>query len=188
MQADFAMGVSFFKREDETLPEYFMSFSPMAPFFGVPWRFAPAFGVKQPDAAPAPAAKPQAKSQPKRKAPAPKVIEAVAEPAPAPAPAAAPAPAPAPEPAPTLALEPVEGGKPAMLYDAAPAKTDDLKLIKGVGPKLEKELNGLGIFTFAQVAVMTPENLSWVDDNLSAFKGRSLRDDWVGQAAALLEG
>lgn len=184
MRADFAMGVSIFKREDETLPEYFMSFSPMAPFFGVRWRFAPVWGLET--TAPAEAPVKVAPAKPKRaKTPAPKVIEAVAEPAPAPA---APKPAEAaPAETPSAAAEdPAEPGKPALLYDAAPSGVDDLKLIKGVGPKLEKELNGLGLFTFAQIATLTPENLAWIDENLSSFKGRSLRDDWVGQAAAML--
>ena len=65
-----------------------------------------------------------------------------------------------------------------------PDSPDDLKLISGVGPKLEKVLNGLGVWTFAQIAAWEPAEVAWVDDYLS-FKGRIGRDGWVGQAAAL---
>ena len=65
-----------------------------------------------------------------------------------------------------------------------PAAPDDLKAISGIGPKLEKVLNGLGVWTFAQVAGWTREEIAWVDDYL-AFKGRIGRDDWIGQATKL---
>ncbi|TPK66889.1 NADH-ubiquinone dehydrogenase [Mesorhizobium sp. B2-4-15] len=65
-----------------------------------------------------------------------------------------------------------------------PAKPSDLKAISGIGPKLEKVLNGLGIWTFAQIAAWSPQEIAWVDDYLS-FKGRIGRDDWTAQAAAL---
>jgi NADH-quinone oxidoreductase subunit E len=72
--------------------------------------------------------------------------------------------------------------KPGNLYRKAPETPDDLKKIHGVGPALEKQLNGLGIYHFSQIAEFSQENLAWVDDNLTAFKGRCFRDDWVGQA------
>jgi NADH-quinone oxidoreductase subunit E len=65
-----------------------------------------------------------------------------------------------------------------------PEKPDDLKLISGVGPKLEQVLNGLGVWTFAQIAGWTAEEVAWVDDYL-AFAGRIGRDDWLKQAAEL---
>lgn len=64
---------------------------------------------------------------------------------------------------------------------------DDLKLISGVGPKLEKTLNGLGFWHFSQIAKWTNEDIAIVDDELS-FKGRIERDDWVKQANALAKG
>jgi NADH-quinone oxidoreductase subunit E len=78
------------------------------------------------------------------------------------------------------------GTPPATLYDIAPAERDDLKLLKGVGPKLETMLNEMGIYRFDQIAAFTPDNLAWVDANLTAFKGRPVRDDWVSQAKELL--
>jgi NADH-quinone oxidoreductase subunit E len=65
-----------------------------------------------------------------------------------------------------------------------PEKPDDLKLISGVGPKLEQVLNGLGVWTFAQIAGWTAEEIAWVDDYL-AFAGRIGRDEWLKQARAL---
>ncbi len=73
-------------------------------------------------------------------------------------------------------------GKPAPM--TKPAQPDDLKAIGGIGPKLEKVLNELGIWTYGQVAALQPAELAWLDDHLG-FVGRIGRDDWVGQAKAL---
>jgi len=67
---------------------------------------------------------------------------------------------------------------------AKPKKADDLKAISGIGPKLETVLNSLGVWTFAQIAGWTEQEIAWVEDYLS-FKGRIGRDDWIGQAARL---
>ncbi len=77
-------------------------------------------------------------------------------------------------------------GKPA-LYTKAPAQADDLKMIKGVGPGLEGTLNGLGIYTFAQISEWKAKDIAWVDDNLK-FKGRIKRDGWVKQCKTLAKG
>jgi NADH-quinone oxidoreductase subunit E len=68
-----------------------------------------------------------------------------------------------------------------------PEAIDDLKLISGVGPKIEGTLHGLGIYTYAQVAAWQENERNWVDGYLN-FKGRIDRDDWVRQAKALAEG
>ncbi|ESY76034.1 NADH-quinone oxidoreductase subunit E [Mesorhizobium sp. M0051] len=68
-----------------------------------------------------------------------------------------------------------------------PALVDDLKLISGVGPKIEGILHSLGIFTFAQIASWKKVEREWVDGYLS-FQGRIERDDWVKQAKALAKG
>ena len=68
-----------------------------------------------------------------------------------------------------------------------PAKPDDLKAIGGVGPKLEQVLNRLGIWTYAQIAELSPAEIDWIEDYLS-FKGRIGRDDWLGQAKRLAAG
>jgi NADH-quinone oxidoreductase subunit E len=68
-----------------------------------------------------------------------------------------------------------------------PETPDDLKMISGVGPKIESVLNEIGIFTFAQVAGWKKAEREWVDGYLS-FHGRIERDDWVKQAKALAKG
>ncbi|MDW6021467.1 NADH-quinone oxidoreductase subunit E [Mesorhizobium sp. BAC0120] len=70
---------------------------------------------------------------------------------------------------------------------ARPEQPDDLKLISGVGPKVEGILHSLGIYTFAQVASWNRQQRDWIDSYLN-FKGRIERDDWVKQADALARG
>jgi NADH-quinone oxidoreductase subunit E len=65
-----------------------------------------------------------------------------------------------------------------------PAKPDDLKLISGIGPKLEGVLHGLGIYKFEQIAKWKKAERDWVDGYLN-FKGRIDRDEWVAQAKKL---
>jgi len=68
-----------------------------------------------------------------------------------------------------------------------PEAVDDLKLISGVGPKIEETLHELGIFTFKQVAAWKKAEREWVDGYLS-FHGRIEREEWVKQAKALAKG
>jgi NADH-quinone oxidoreductase subunit E len=68
-----------------------------------------------------------------------------------------------------------------------PEAVDDLKLISGVGPQIEKTLHELGVFTFKQVASWKKAECEWVDGYLS-FHGRIDREDWVKQAKALAKG
>lgn len=115
--------------------------------------------------------------------------EAVVEPSALAGPAAAPAVVAAPPavaaPAAAAALEPEDFRRPAEIEK--PGSPDDLKLIAGVGPKLEQVLNGLGVWTYAQIAAWSPAEVAWVDDYLQ-FKGRIGRDDWIAQAAVLASG
>ncbi|MEE9374823.1 MAG: NADH-quinone oxidoreductase subunit NuoE [Rhizobiaceae bacterium] len=83
------------------------------------------------------------------------------------------------------AAKKAEAGKPAGIKK--PAKPDDLKMIAGVGPKIETTLNKLGIWKFAQVGAWKKAEREWVDGYLS-FKGRIDREDWVKQAKALAKG
>ncbi|KZL19483.1 30S ribosomal protein S2 [Pseudovibrio axinellae] len=63
---------------------------------------------------------------------------------------------------------------------------DDLKQISGVGPKLEKALNGVGIFHYWQIASLTEDQAAALDDRLDT-RGRLTRDSWVEQALRLNE-
>lgn len=80
------------------------------------------------------------------------------------------------------------GSAPDRLDGAREGQPDNLKLIKGVGPKLEALLHRMGYFHFDQVANWTASDVAWMDDNLEGFKGRVTRDDWVAQAKILASG
>lgn len=81
-----------------------------------------------------------------------------------------------------------EGARPAALAAARDGGADDLKKIKGVGPKLEALLNDLGFYHFDQIAGWTGDEVAWVDANLKGFRGRVSRDGWVDQARLLAAG
>ena len=76
--------------------------------------------------------------------------------------------------------------KPATL-SSPNGKADDLKRISGVGPVLEKVLNDTGIYHYQQIAELSSDNISWLDDRI-AFPGRIERENWVGQAKDLMAG
>ena len=61
---------------------------------------------------------------------------------------------------------------------------DDLKRIAGIGPKLEKVLNGQGITSLGQIAAWKDADVAKFDEALG-LDGRIGRDDWVGQARKL---
>jgi NADH-quinone oxidoreductase subunit E len=89
---------------------------------------------------------------------------------------------------PTEATSARAGKKPRTMKAPRKAGADDLKMIKGVGPKMGKLLNSLGFFHFDQVAKWTADEVLWVDQNLEGFKGRVSRDNWVQQAGVLASG
>jgi len=80
---------------------------------------------------------------------------------------------------------PPDAERPALLDAPEAGAADDLKKIKGVGPKLEALLNALGVYHFHQIASWSDAEVAWVDHHLEGFNGRILRDDWVAQAKAL---
>ena len=98
-------------------------------------------------------------AKPAKKATAPKKEKAEA-PAPAPAPVAVP---------------------------VAEAKANDISLIGGIGPKMEKGLHELGFTTFAQIAAWTPDDVVKVEAHLKQ-KGRVGREEWIEQAKELMAG
>jgi predicted flap endonuclease-1-like 5' DNA nuclease len=68
-----------------------------------------------------------------------------------------------------------------------PARQDDLKLISGVGPGLEKKLQDAGITSFAQIVALTDAEITDLEANVVKFAGRIKRDDWIGQAQRLVD-
>ena len=72
------------------------------------------------------------------------------------------------------------------LHDRGPGGLrDNLRLIKGIGPAIEKTLNELGIFRYHQIAEMTEYDIDRVAQRLKGFSSRIYREDWIGQARDL---
>ena len=113
------------------------------------------------------------------------------------APEPAPVPEPAPAPTPVAQVPKDEAPEVEAVEDAVRLEAlsgardggaDDLKMIKGVGPKLEIMLNELGFCHFDQSAGWSAAEVAWVNDNLAGFKGRVSRANWVEQARKLASG
>lgn len=142
----------------------------------VPVAVAPAAPRVSAPAEP-PAAQPvQVPAAPQRPAPDPVFVAPVA-----------PEPMPAATPVATTPPVAATGGGPRKLFEAPAGPADDLKLIKGVGPALERTLNLIGITTWRQVAALTTEQIAAVEGEVG-FRGRVARDGWLDQAKVLASG
>jgi len=166
--------------------QFWVSLWPVAPMFGVKWRFADAVGKMIPgmrlavrtgsgNAATAKASRTPPPPPPKAETAETKIdkaakdaveVEAAAMAAPAAEPAAV-------EPA---AAEPAEEA----------ASDNELTQIKGIGPAVAKQLNDVGLTRLADLASLTPDQVAALDAGLPGIKGRCSREDWVGQAKALV--
>lgn len=65
---------------------------------------------------------------------------------------------------------------------------DNLEILKGVGPKFVTRLHENGITRFDQIATLSDNEVSILDDNLGPFKGRLRRDRVIEQAQYLARG
>ncbi len=65
---------------------------------------------------------------------------------------------------------------------------DDLRLLKGVGPKFAALLNERGLTRFDQIAGLSQGQVDAIDADLGAFRGRFARDCIVEQAQYLARG
>lgn len=82
-----------------------------------------------------------------------------------------------------------EGTKPETLDGPRNGgEADNLKEIKGIGPKLEQLCHSMGFYHFDQIAAWSTDEIAWVNANLEGFKGRVTRDEWVKQAKILAAG
>ena len=91
-------------------------------------------------------------------------------------------------PAPTVPPAAATEASPAAagLFGApADSPVDDLKIISGIGSVIEKQLAGIGITTYRQIATFTPEDVERVNDAIEVFQGRIEREEWIPQAAQL---
>jgi|GEM_PF-638852 len=77
--------------------------------------------------------------------------------------------------------------KPKVLYTDGPTdgKPDDLKVIKGIGPKFEGDLNSKGIYYYKQIAAWKAADVKMVEGVIDSIPGRIARDEWVKQAKKL---
>lgn len=64
---------------------------------------------------------------------------------------------------------------------------DDLTMISGIGPVIEKRLNSLDIYTFRQISRLSPEDIEVINESIIYFSGRIDRDEWVAQAIELVQ-
>jgi predicted flap endonuclease-1-like 5' DNA nuclease len=90
---------------------------------------------------------------------------------------------PLPEPGAALAptLSPAE-----LAPRPAPAgPPDPLTRMKGLGPKAQATLAGLGVTRYEQIAAWSDADIARIDAEMGAFKGRIVRDRWVEQARHL---
>jgi predicted flap endonuclease-1-like 5' DNA nuclease len=133
-----------------------------------------------PVSAAAKATKPKATAKPKTEKPAAKAKpSAKAAPAEKPAKSAA---------KPKAAAKSKAAAQPGLVRLTAPlgGRADDLKEIEGIGPALEKMVNGLGFYHFDQIAAWSEADVALIDAEMKTFKGRIARDKWVAQARIIV--
>ena len=77
--------------------------------------------------------------------------------------------------------------KPKVIYTDGPTDgtPDDLKVIKGIGPKFEGDLNKKGIYYYRQIAAWSGADVKMVEGIIDSIPGRIQRDAWVKQAKKL---
>lgn len=75
---------------------------------------------------------------------------------------------------------------PEILAGSRGGKADDLKQIEGIGPAMEKMVNGFGVYHFDQIASWSDADVAFFDAKMDRFKGRITRDKWVAQAKIIV--
>jgi hypothetical protein len=91
-------------------------------------------------------------------------------------------------PEPVIVGPPTIAGPLALAVNAPTADADDLRLIKGLGPRIATRLGELGITRFDQLAALDATGVANIDSQLASFSGRITRDNWVDQAGFLAKG
>ena len=77
---------------------------------------------------------------------------------------------------------------PVTIPEARAFEADDLKKLSGLGPVLEGKLNALNIYTYEQVAALTPDMLEELEETFGSIADHLVQEDWVGQAKNFLNG
>lgn len=68
---------------------------------------------------------------------------------------------------------------------ATSAEKDDLKMISGISPSIEKCLNALDIFTFRQISRFNTKDIQNINNLIEFVSGRIEKDEWIAQAIEL---
>ena len=79
------------------------------------------------------------------------------------------------------------GTAPSQLDGPRGGVPDDLKRMRGLGPKFEERLNELGIYHFDQIAGWSADEVAWIEAQMN-MSGRVAREDWIAQARRLAAG
>jgi predicted flap endonuclease-1-like 5' DNA nuclease len=83
---------------------------------------------------------------------------------------------------------PIVAAAPVMAAFAAPTKTDDLKVVEGIGPKIEQLLHEAGILSFAQLADTDPDHIKTILDAAGPRFQMHVPTTWPGQSALARDG
>lgn len=75
----------------------------------------------------------------------------------------------------------------SVIPKAEAAERDSLQQIEGIGPFMEGQLNELGIYTYKQIAALDELLIPTLTEAIAFFPGRIERDNWVGQAQAMID-
>ena len=88
-----------------------------------------------------------------------------------------------------IAAAGVAAAKPAKAEATSAGERDEnnISLISGIGPTIEKKLRAAGINTWSQIAAWTDADVAKFDEEL-ALRGRATREEWIEQAKELLAG
>ncbi|MEN5297381.1 endonuclease [Brucella sp. TWI559] len=83
-------------------------------------------------------------------------------------------------------VEVADPHRPELLDAPLKAVPDDLTAIHGIGKSVETMLQKLGVFHYAQIAQWNLDQAAWIERHIG-FAGRVTRENWIGQAAKLLQ-
>jgi len=81
----------------------------------------------------------------------------------------------------------VNSQSPSNVFESRPDRVDELQEVVGIGPKLESELNELGIYQFEQLVALSDSDINWLEERMPGTRVRIDRDDWIGQAKKLVD-
>jgi len=87
------------------------------------------------------------------------------------------------------ATKPAAGlNAPAKGLNIAAAKVkDDLQVVKGIGPVMERKLNDFGVYSYEQLGRLQKKDVEALATTLGSFPDRIDRDKWVSQSKKLFK-